>query len=128
MRVRPFFWTLLAIACASVLVLAVVVTNNRVYPLQAQVAQVLTSPAGVAVVRLYLTDTEDQPVDQATILLNASMPEMHMEPQTAHLQALGQGGYLARFHLSMSGLWQLFFQVSAPGFLPTHQLLTLQVR
>jgi hypothetical protein len=76
---------------------------------------------------LHLTDTEDQPVDQATIRLSASMPAMSMEPPVASLEALGQGGYLARFHLSMTGLWQLVFQVSAPGFLPAHQLLTLQV-
>lgn len=127
MRVRPFFWTLLAIVCASVLVFAVMVTNNRAYPLQAQIEQVLTSPTGIAVVRLHLTDTENQPVDQATILLSASMPAMSMEPPVANLQDLGQGGYLARFHLSMTGLWQLTFQVSAPGFLPTHQFIALQV-
>lgn len=87
----------------------------------------LTSPDGIVLVRLRLMDTEDQPVDQATILLSASMPAMRMEPPVTTLQALGQGGYLARFSLSMTGLWRLAFQASAPGFLPTHQLITLQM-
>lgn len=127
MRVRPFFWTLLVIVCAGVLVFASTITNNRADPLQAQIEQVLTGPAGIALVRLHLMDAENQPVDQATIHLSASMPAMSMETPAASLEVLGQGRYLARFHLSMTGLWQLAFEVSAPGFLPTRPLLMLQV-
>jgi nitrogen fixation protein FixH len=128
MRVRPFFWAFLVIVCAGVLVFADTVTNNRVFPLHAQIEQVLTSPAGIALVRLHLMDSEDQPIDQATIHLNASMPAMSMETPAASLEVLGQGRYLARVHLSMTGLWQLAFAVSAPGFLPAHPLIMLQVR
>ncbi len=127
MRVRPFFWMLLAMVCTSVLIFAIMVTNNQVYALQTQIEQVMTEPAGIVMVRLHLTDRENQPVDRATISLHASMPAMSMEPQVTHLQALGQGSYLSRFHLSMTGLWQLALAISAPGFLPTHQLITLQV-
>lgn len=127
MRVRPFFWMILVIVCAGVLVFADFVTNTRAFPLQARVEQVLTSPQGIAAVRFHLTDTEAQPVDQATILLSASMPAMPMTPPVTTIQPLGQGRYLARFYLSMTGLWHLALQASAPGFLPTHQTLMLQV-
>lgn len=127
MRVRPIFWMLLIIVCAGVLVFADIVTNNRVFPLQAQIDQVLTNPQGIVVVRFHLMDSEAQSVDQARILLSASMPAMRMEPPVTTLQALGQGWYLARYYLSMTGLWHLAFQASAPGFLPMHQLIMLQM-
>jgi nitrogen fixation protein FixH len=127
MHIRPFFWAFLVIVCAGVLVFAGLITNHQAYPLQAQIEQVLTGPAGIALVHLHLMDSEDQPVDQATIHLSASMPAMSMEVQAASLEVLGQGRYLARFHLSMTGLWQLAFAVSAPGFLPAHPLIMLQM-
>lgn len=118
---------MLVIVCAGLLVFADIVTNNQAVPLQAQIEQVLTRPQGIALVRFHLMDSEEQPIDQATILLSASMPAMRMEPPVTTLQALGHGGYLARFYLSMTGLWHLAFQASSPGFLPTYQLITLQV-
>jgi hypothetical protein len=127
MRVRPFFWAFLVIICTSLLVFAGMVAKNQEYPLQVQFEQVFTGPAGVVVVYFQVTDTENQPVGQATILLRASMPEMSMGPQVASLQTLGQGSYLARFSLSMAGLWQLAFAISAPGFLPAHPLIVLQM-
>ncbi len=128
MRVRPFFWVFLALVCTGVLAFASIMTTNQELPLKAYIEQVITQSPGVALVRLRLIDTEDQPIEQATILSRASMPEMLMEPQITSVQALGEGSYLARFRLSMAGYWELGFQVFAPGFVSTQQVVFIQER
>ncbi len=126
MRVRPFFWALLALVCVGVLAFASLKTATQTLPLKASIEQVITAAPGVALVRLHLADMEDQPIEQASILSRASMPDMLMEPQITSVQALGEGSYLARFQLSMPGYWELGFQVSAPGFVPVSQAVFLQ--
>lgn len=73
MRVRPFFWAFLATVCVGVLIFAGVVAKNQLYPLQAQIQQVVSNPAGLVVVHLHLADTENQPIDHAMITPDATM-------------------------------------------------------
>jgi nitrogen fixation protein FixH len=127
MRVRPFFWLLLITVCTGLLLFAGLITINQTSTLQIQIKQTVTPAAKVALVHLYLTDSNDQPIDQATILPNASMPTMYMQPQNINMQRLGEGNYQVRFQLSMAGMWQLTFQISAPGFPAAYPHLLVQV-
>jgi nitrogen fixation protein FixH len=127
MRVRPFFWALLALACAGVLIFATVVSIERALPMHAHIDQVSSVTSGSTLVRLHLTDAEGTPIDQASVIPQAFMPAMSMGPQRTSVQALGQGVYLARISFSMMGLWNIDIIAHADGFAPIHQSIRLTV-
>lgn len=127
MRVRPFFWALLTLACAAVLIFAATVSIGRVLPMHAHIDQVLSVSADATLVRLHLTDSEGTPIDRANVSPQAFMPSMPMEPQQISVQACGQGIYLARINFSMTGLWKIEILARAAGFAPTRQSLQLTV-
>ena len=127
MRVRPFFWILLAIVCVSTLVFAATVSLHNAIPMQARIDQVSTATHASTFVRLHLTDPEGTPIDQASISSQVSMPDMLMGPQRTSIQSLGQGIYLARISFSMAGLWHVDIVAHADGFSPAHQSLQLMV-
>ncbi len=127
MRVRPFFWFMLVAVCLGVLTFAANMPVVRVVPLIAHIEQVSTSNPSNAEVRLRLTDTEGMPVDQARVTPQASMPNMAMEPQSANVQALGQGLYLASISLSMAGAWKIDITAYADGFTTTNQSIVIDV-
>jgi nitrogen fixation protein FixH len=127
MRVRPFFWFMLVAVCLGVLTFAANMPVARVVPLMAHIEQVSTSNSSSAEVRLRLTDTEGMPVDQARVTPQASMPDMVMAPQTANVQALGQGLYLASINFSMAGAWKIDITAHADGFAATNQSIVIDV-
>ncbi len=127
MRVRPFFWILLAIVCVSTLIFAATVSLRNAVPMQARIVQVSATTHAATFVRLHLTDPEGLPIDQASISSRVSMPEMRMEPQRTSVQSLGQGVYLARISFSMGGLWKIDIIAHASGFAPAHQSIQLVV-
>lgn len=125
MRVRPFFWALLASACAGVLIFAASISLNRTLPMHEQIDQVSPVTADATTVRLSLTDSEGIPIDRADITPRAFMPAMLMGPQRISVQALGQGVYLAWINFSMTGLWKIDIIARANGFAPVQQSIQL---
>lgn len=127
MRVRPFVWIMLVIACAGVLVFAANISVNKTVPLLAHIEQISTNGSGSALVRLRLTDTEGTPVDQARITPQASMPTMLMAPPSTTVQPLGHGLYLANINFSMTGAWKIDITAYADGFTKLEQSITIDV-
>ena len=127
MRVRPFFWALLATACAGVLIFAAAISVYNALPMHAHIDQISSITPTSTFVRLRLADSEGMPIDQASITPLASMLAMPMGPQRISVQSLGQGVYLARFSFSMTGLWKIDIIAHADGFAPIRQSLQLTV-
>src|SRR5260370_10585735 len=127
MRVRPFFWIFLVAVCSSVLIFAVTISVYRSVPMQAHIDQISTSVVQTTEVRLRLTDSEGLPIDQARIIPQVSMLAMPMDAQQVHVQALGQGIYLAQISFSMAGSWQIDLIAQADGFDAAHQSIQLNV-
>ena len=127
MRVRPFFWFLLAAVCVGVLTLSANIKVAQAIPLLAHIEQISTSTASTAEVRLRLTDAEGVPVDQARVTPRASMLEMAMAPQPTTVQPLGQGLYLASISFSMAGSWEIDIAAYADGFAVTKQSIIVNV-
>ncbi len=127
MRVRPFFWIFLATVCAGVLIFAATISVYKSIPMQAHIDQVSTVAANSTIVRLHLTDPEGMPIDQANIIPQASMLDMHMASQRTSVQSLGQGIYLAQISFSMAGAWKIDITARADGFDPIQQSILVDV-
>lgn len=54
-----------------------------------------------------LTDTKGQPIADATVTLNLTMPGMWMPPNQPQAQYVGDGKYHASAFYTMRGLWQI---------------------
>jgi hypothetical protein len=127
MRVRPIFWLLLLLCCASVLTLAALWPEEVPAVLQVRVAQQPPLRVGSAQLELRLTDPAGTPIDQAHILSTAWMPDMVMGPTPVQISAQGQGVYSVRIWFSMPGPWAIRVEAQAAGFLPQRQTLYLEV-
>lgn len=127
MRIRPFFWIMLVMVCASVLIFAAHISAYKSVPLLAHIEQISTSTASSAQVRLRLTDSEGMPVDQASITPHASMLDMAMAPPLTSVRPLGQGLYLASLSLSMAGSWKIDITAHADGFAPLNQSIIVNI-
>jgi nitrogen fixation protein FixH len=127
MRVRPFFWILLASVSASILIFAATVSAYKTLPMHAHIDQVSTVSTGSTSVRLSLTDPEGMPIDRAKVTPYASMLTMPMGPQQISIEPLGRGLYQAQIHFSMAGFWKIEFVARADGFEATRQSLQLTV-
>lgn len=127
MRVRPFFWILLAAVCTGVLIFAANISTHKSIPLRAQIDQVSRVTSDTTLVRLRLTDPEGVPVDEASVIPRAYMLNMHMAPQQTRVQALGQGIYLAQIAFSMAGIWKIDIIAHANGFDTMKQSVQVQV-
>jgi nitrogen fixation protein FixH len=127
MRVRPFFWIFLTFTCACVLVFAATISVYRTFPMHARIDQVSTVSGNSTSVRLVLTDSEGEPIDQARITPDVYMLAMPMGPQQVMIKALGQGAYLALIHFSMIGSWEIDITAHADGFDATRQSIQLVV-
>ena len=125
MRIRPFFWILLATICIGTLAFAGVLTRCwETLPMQVKIDPVATLVPGTVIIDLHLTDTEGLPIDQAQITPHISMPTMPMGQQHMSVRALGHGLYVAHCTLSMLGTWKLDVVVDAPGFASSERSLT----
>lgn len=128
MRVRPFFWLLLAAACIGVLVFAIFMPVHDPAVIQVHVNQQHPAPVGYTTVTLHLTDTQGLPIDEAQVFSRASMTNMAMVANQSSVSYLGQGNYVAHLRLYMAGPWSISVQVQADGFATVQQTLFVQVQ
>lgn len=126
MRVRPFFWLFLALACTGILIFSANISVIDI-PMQAHIDQVSTASTHMTSVLLTLTDPEGEPIAQAQITPQAYMLTMSMGPQQISVRSRGQGLYLAEIHFSMAGLWHIDITAHADGFHAAQESLQLTV-
>jgi hypothetical protein len=127
MRVRPFFWFLLALSCIGVLMFSASLHRQAPAVMQVQLDQQHPVTSGVTTLELRLTDSQGIPIEQAQVLPMARMTNMNMVTDHIRVEPLGQGNYMAQFHLYMSGLWEISIGAHADGFEPLEQTLLVQV-
>jgi len=127
MRVRPFFWFLLAFSCIGVLIFAALLHTQAPAMMQVHLDQQRPVANGFTTLELHLTDTEGLPIEQAKVLPNARMTNMSMVTNQIHIESLGHGIYLAQLQLDMSGPWEISIEAHADGFEPIVKNLFVQV-
>jgi YtkA-like protein len=127
MRVRPFFWFLLALSCAGVLIFAASLHTQAPAVMQVQLDRQPPGASGITTLKLRLTDSQGIPIEQAQVLPMARMTNMNMATDQIRVEPLGQGNYMAQFHLYMSGPWEISIGAHADGFKPIAQTLFVQV-
>jgi len=126
MRVRPFFWLLLAFTCIIIFVFAATVQTQVPAVMQVQLGQPLAA-VGFTTVALHLADSEGLPIEEAQILSSAQMTNMYMVSKQSSVKYVGGGNYIALLRLYMAGPWAITIQVHAAGFEALHQRLLVQV-
>ncbi len=126
MRVRPFFWFLLALTCASVLIFAATIQTYAPALLQVHIPQ-QPRAVGVTKLELHLTDPQGLPIEQAQVNSKAWMTNMDMVTHESNIKEVGQGNYIVQLHLYMAGPWEITVMAEASGFVPSHQTLLVQV-
>jgi hypothetical protein len=126
MRVRPFFWFLLALSCTGVLIFAATVQTYAPALLQVHIQQ-QPKANGFTTIELHLSDPEGLPIDQAQIASSAWMTNMKMVTDEKRMQEDGQGNYTVQLHLYMTGPWETTLTAQAPGFASQRQTLLVQV-
>ncbi len=125
MRVRPFFWLLLAISCVGVLLLAARLPEHLPGLMRIHMQQ--PAVGGPATVELQLTDDQGLPIEQAQVFSRARMTNMAMAVKQSSVRYLGHGTYAAQLRLSMAGPWAITIQALADGFAPLLQTLQVNV-
>ncbi len=128
MRIRPFFWGLLATVCVSVLLFA---AHTQIYvPAQLQVLMDRQQPTatGMTTLHLHLSDLQGLPIEEAKVLPDAHMTNMQMITNDELVRSIGQGNYKVQIHLYMAGPWAITIRASADGFLPMQKTLFVQVQ
>jgi hypothetical protein len=128
MRIRPFFWCLLATVCIGVLIFA---AHTQVYaPAQLQVLMDQQQPTatGMTTLHLHLSDLQGLPIEEAEVLPDAHMTNMKMTTNDDFVHSIGQGNYKVQIHLYMAGPWVITIRASADGFLPLQKVLFVQVQ
>lgn len=127
MRVRPFFWFLLAFSCIGVLIFAALLHTQAPAVLKVQLDQQHPVTSGFTTLELRLTDSQGLPIEQAQVLPNARMTNMSMATNQIYVESLGEGIYRAQFQLDMAGPWEISIQAHADGFEPIAKNLFVQV-
>ena len=127
MRVRPFFWFILAFSCISVLIFAALLHTQTPALMRVHLDQQHPTESGLTTMELYLTDSQGLPIEEAQVLPNARMTNMNMVTNQFHVQPLGNGTYLAQFQLDMAGPWEISIEAHADGFEPISKNLFVQV-
>lgn len=127
MRVRPFFWLVLAASCIGVLVFAATIRPHVPVIMQVRVDQHPVS-VGFTTLELHLTDPDGLPIDQAHVFSSADMLNMHMRPPQSSIHEVGQGNYVDQIQLDMTGPWKIIIGANADGFDPLQQTLVVQVQ
>ncbi len=127
MRIRPFFWFLLALVCASVLTFAAVHPTHAPAILQVHVRQAQPTAARMTTIELHFTDPQGIPIDEAEIRSSARMTNMVMSTNQIRLYKIDEGKYGLQFNFYMAGPWEVTVHAMAPGFLEQEQTLHLEV-
>ena len=127
MRIRPFFWCLLAIVCMSVLIFA---ANAQIHiPAQLQVYfDQQPTATGMTTLHLHLSDLQGLPIEEAQVSPDAHMTNMNMITDDDFVRSIGQGDYKVQIHLYMAGPWAITIRAYADGFLPLQKTLFVQVK
>lgn len=127
MRIRPFFWYLLAFVCMGVLLFAA--TNQTYAPamLQVHVDQEKLTAAGITTLEVHLTDPQGIPIEEAHVLPVARMTNMDMQTSYSNVSAIGKGQYKVQLRLYMAGPWLITLRANADGFRPLEQTLQVDV-
>ncbi|MGZ3642836.1 MAG: FixH family protein [Ktedonobacteraceae bacterium] len=127
MRIRPFFWFLLAFSCAGVLIFAALLHTQAPAMMQVHLDQQHPVANAFTTLELHLTDSEGLPIEQAQVLPNAKMTNMSMVTNQIHVKSLGHGSYLAQLQLDMAGPWEISIEANADGFDTIAKNLFVQV-
>ncbi len=127
MRIRPFFWCLLAFVCISTIAFAATYQTHTANVLRVRFVQPHIVSNKPALLEVSLMDTQGLPIEYAHISSHAHMTTMVMPTQQISIKSLGQGQYMVQMYLSMAGSWAIDLQAQAEGFLPSQQSLCVQV-
>ena len=127
MRVRPFFWLLLAASCIGVLIFAATIRSHVPAIMQVRIDQQHPVSVGFTTLELHLADPDGLPIEQAHVFSSADMLNMHMEPPQSSIREVGQGNYIAQIQLYMMGPWKITIGANADGFDALQQTLLVQV-
>jgi hypothetical protein len=127
MRVRPFFWILLATSCLSALLFAIKWQAHVPAVMQVHLAQQAPASAGYTTVALHLADEQGLPIETAQVFSQATMTNMTMRTNQSSVRYMGQGNYITRLHLYMTGPWLITIQAQADGFDTPRQTLLIDV-
>jgi len=127
MRVRPFFWIVLALSCIGVLIFAASLHTQAPAVMRVQLDEQHPVSSGVTTLELHLTDSQGLPIEQAQLKPEARMTNMHMVTDHIRVEPLGQGNYRAQFQLYMAGPWEIRIGAHADGFEPLEQTLFVRV-
>jgi hypothetical protein len=127
MRVRPFFWFLLAAICIGVLVFAAFTRINAPAILHVDIDQRSLVAEDITSLQLQLTDPQGLPIENAQVTPSAKMTNMNMSVETSSVKDLGHGRYKVQLALNMSGPWIITIQAQATGFMIQQQTLSVHV-
>ena len=127
MRVRPFFWFLLALSCTGVLFFAALLHTQAPAIMRVQLDQQYPVASGFTTLDLRLTDSQGLPIEQAQVSPNARMTNMDMVTNHIRVESLGHGTYKTQLQLNMAGPWEISIVAHADGFDPIAQTLVVQV-
>ena len=128
MRIRPFFWLLLAASCIGVLIFAANWQTHVPAVMQVHVEQQPSASANYTRIHLHLADEQGLPIEAAQIVSQANMTNMNMVSNQSSIRYLGQGNYVAQLRLYMAGPWLITIQAHADGFDTPHQTLFVEVQ
>jgi len=127
MRVRPFFWILLATSCLSALLFAIKWQAHVPAVMQVHLAQQAPASAGYTTVALHLADEQGLPIETAQVFSQATMTNMTMRTNQSSVRYMGQGNYITQLHLYMTGPWLITIQAQVDGFDTPRQTLLIDV-
>jgi YtkA-like len=127
MRVRPFFWFLLAFSCIGVLIFAALLHTQAPALMRVHLDQQRPVAYDFTTLELHLTDSQGLPIEQAQVLPNARMTNMSMVTNQIHVESLGHGTYLAQLQFNMAGPWEISIEAHADGFETIAKNLFVQV-
>jgi len=128
MRVRPFFWCLLALSCISVLIFAATFKTHAPAIMRVHIDQNPPVASKLTTLQLHLADPQGVPIEQAHLIPSAWMTNMDMQTKQIRVVPLGKGNYTAELQLYMAGPWEIRLVAHADGFDDTQQTLLVLVQ
>ncbi|HZS79203.1 MAG TPA: FixH family protein [Ktedonobacteraceae bacterium] len=127
MRVRPIFWGLLVLTCASVLLFAANIHLSVPATMQVRIDQSFLQANAPTTVELHLTDPQGLPIEQAKVIPDAWMTNMQMTTGHISVKEMGQGNYVVSMQLDMAGPWEISIIARASGFNDLQETLYVHV-
>ena len=127
MQIRPVYWLLLLLCCLSTLGFACICQEH--VPAQFRVQVIPQERAGDVMVMMHLTDPqEDLPLEDAQVMVNATMPAMTMPQLLVQVVRHAEAGcYKVLLTLPMTGQWLLISSAKVSNFItsPQRQLVNI---